>query len=218
MVIHRDAVLRLRFPDSVDIWDHEGNTADLYRRASADLSDPPGPHGLARRLGYVIRNDARLLLGGAERCVIRGVRTIFVHRGLSPLVEGVRIYHEIAEDYLDAAGLGDPDIERAADELAYHLRMPRPAFRELVSVVGCDLAALAEPWPASQTGAALRLLEVHDTPGIVVTPREIRARGPEWVWPSELELRRMLKRGSLPDGVNLISITDRANSVLLMAS
>lgn len=201
----------------MEIWDHEGNAAAIYQRARADLADPPGPHGLARRLGYVVRYDCPLLLGGAERCVIRGVRTIFVQRGLRPVVEGVRIYHEIAEDYLESIGRGEPEIERAADELAYHLRMPRPAFRGLLDIVGHDLAELAAPWPASQTGAALRLLEVTDTPGVVVTPREVRARGPAWGWPPDRELRRLVRARAVPRGHELVEITDRAGAYLLMA-
>lgn len=202
----------------MDVWDHEGNALSIYRKAGADPGDPPGPHGLARLLKYAIRYDCCLLLGGAERAVIRGERVIFVQRGLTALVEGVRIYHEIAEDHLAGLGVGEEDLERAADELAYHLRMPRAAFRGLVADVGYDLAALAEPWPSSQTGAALRLLEVTDTPGVVITTREVRVRGPEWGWPPVGELRRLVRANRLPDGVKRLPISDRRGAALLLAS
>lgn len=200
----------------MDIWDHEGNALAIYAEAGADPSDPPGPHGLAEALGIEIRYFSRLM-GGAKYARLDGEERIYVRPGLPPLVEGVRIYHEIAERHLRSAR-GEEHIERACDQLAYHLRMPRPAFRELLAVVGRDLRALADPWPASETASALRYLEVTDTPGVVVTPREVRARGPEWVWPPEEELRRIARARKLPAGVERVRITDRAGSVLLMAS
>lgn len=201
----------------MDIWNHEGNARAIYEEAGADPSDPPGPHGLARMLKITIRYDARRMIGGASHVVLEGRGVIFVRPGLPGLIEGVRIYHELAERHLRSAR-GEEGIERACDELAYHLRMPRPAFRGLLSVVGPDLAQLAEPWPSSQTGAALRLLEVTDTPGVVITPREVRARGPEWAWPVESELRRWARARNLPDGLERVRITDRPGAVLLMAS
>jgi hypothetical protein len=96
--------------------------------------------------------------------------------------------------------------------------MPRPAFRELIVCVGRDLRALAKPWPASETASALRYLEVTDTPGVVVTPKEVRARGPEWVWPPAEELRRIARARKLPAGVERVRIADRAGCALLMAS
>lgn len=202
----------------MELWDHEGNCSAIYAEAGADPADPPGPHALARMLGILIRYDCVRLIGGACFAVIGKQHCIFVRPGFSPLVEGVKVYHEIAERHLRSAR-GEPAHERACDELAYHLRMPRPAFRGLVADVGYDLAALAEPWPASQTGAALRLLEVTDTPGAVVTPHEVRLRGPEWGWPSPVELRRLARSLELlPDGIVGLPITDRPASVLLLAS
>jgi len=200
----------------VDIWDHEGNAMAIYREAGADPSDPPGPHGLARLLGIAIRYDCISLLGGAAHAIVNGEECIFVRGNLTPLVEGVRIYHELAERHLRRRH-AEESIERAADELAYHLRMPRPAFRELIAVVGDDLRQLAEPWPATQTAAALRYLEVTDAPGVVITPREIRARGPDWEWPSLAELRRIATRRTLPAGVRRLPISDRRGCALLVA-
>lgn len=200
----------------VDIWDHEGNALAIYREADADPAEPPGPHGLARKLGITVRYDYARLIGGAAHALVKGVEYIFVRPGLTPLVEGVKIYHELAERHLRGAR-GEQDLERACDELAYHLRMPRPAFRDLVAAVGCDLDALAEPWPASQTASAIRFLEVTDTPGVVVTPRDVRQRGPEWVWPPAPELRRLARAKRLPDGVERVPIDDRPGSVLLLA-
>jgi hypothetical protein len=201
----------------VDIWDHEGNTLAIYAEAGTDPADPPGPHALARRLGISVRYDCPSLLAGAAHAVVNGQERIYVRPGLTPLVEGVRIYHELAERHLRRAAEEDGH-ERACDELAYHLRMPRAAFRELLGVVGRDLGELAAPWPATQTAAALRLLEVTDTPGVVVTPREVRARGPEWCWPPDTELRRLARSRALPAGLERVSISDRRGAVLLLAS
>lgn len=92
------------------------------------------------------------------------------------------------------------------------------AFRDLLGIVGHDLRQLAEPWPASQTGAALRLLEVTDTPGVVITPRDVRVRGPEWVWPAPAELRRLLLAERLPEGLERLVINDRRGSGVLLAA
>lgn len=200
----------------LDVWDHEGNSLAIYAEAKADPLDPPGPHGLAKALGVSVRYFSKLM-GGAKYARVRDEECIFVRPGLPPLVEGVRIYHELAERHLRSAR-GEQSIEQACDQLAYHLRMPRPAFRELIACVGRDLRALAEPWPASETASALRYLEVTDTPGVVVTPREVRARGPEWVWPEVAELRRIARARKLPAGIERVRIDDRAGCALLMAS
>ncbi len=199
----------------MDIWDHEGNALAIYQEADADPAEPPGPYGLARRLGVTIRHSRGRMMGGAK--YDPSDESIALPHGLPVLVEVVRIYHELAERHLRSA-VGDESHERACDELAFHLRMPRAAFRGLLGAVGQDLAALAAPWPASQTGAALRLLEVIDAPGVVVTPREIRPRGPEWSWPHESDLRRLARAKALPAGIERIPITDRRGSVLLLAS
>jgi hypothetical protein len=81
---------------SLDVWDHEGNALAVYAEAKADPLDPPGPHGLAEALGIRIRYFSRLM-GGAKYARLREDECIFVRPGLPPLVEGVRIYHEIAE-------------------------------------------------------------------------------------------------------------------------
>jgi hypothetical protein len=200
----------------MDVWDHEGNAAAIYREAQVDPADPPGAHGLAEALGTTIRYDCTALIGGAKWCRHGHRDFIFVHPKLSPLVEGMRIYHELAERFLRHER--DPRLEQACDQLAYHLRMPRLAFRELIGDVGCDLRALAEPWPATQTASALRYLEVTDTPGVVVTPRDVRARGPEWGWPPADELRRIARGRCVQSGVDRIRIEDRAGSWLLLAS
>lgn len=202
---------------AVDVWDHEGNALAIYQEAGADPAEPPGPHALARMLGLSIRYDAARLMGGAAFAVINGTECIFVRPGLPSAIEGVKIFHELAERHLRPAR-GGPDHERACDELGYHLRMPRQAFRDLMHSVGRDLAALAAPWPATQTAAALRMLEVADVPGVVVTPRDVRPRGPEWAWPPAVELRRLARARSLPAGVERVEIGDRAGSAVLLAS
>jgi len=205
------------FVRNMELWDHEGNCRAIYQEAGADPADPPGPHVLARMLGVTIRYDCVRLIGGAAFAVINRREFIFLRPGFPPLVEGVKVYHELAERHLRRAR-GELEHERACDELAYHLRMPREAFRWLLEDVGYDLAALAEPWPTTQTGAALRLLEVTDRPGVVVTPRDVRVRGPEWCWPAAAELRRIARSTPPPDGLRAVPITDRSCSVLLLAS
>jgi hypothetical protein len=129
----------------------------------ADPCRPSGPHGLARRLGIRIRYDCRGCWVAPRTQSTTARSSSSFGAGFSPLVEGVKIFHELAERHLKHER-GSEGHEEACDQLAYALRMPRPAFRDLIRVVGRDFEQLAAPWPASQTAGALRYLEVTGTP------------------------------------------------------
>lgn len=66
-----------------------------YQRASIDPEDPPGPHTHAELAGVTIRYDAAMCIGAAAYDSVRDI--IWVRPGLAPHVEGLRIYHELAE-------------------------------------------------------------------------------------------------------------------------
>lgn len=137
--------------------------------------------------------------------------------GLPPRLEVFAIHHEIAERHFFGR-VQREDIESLCDQLAYRLRMPHNAFRELARSVGPNWRALSRPFFASQTAAALRYLEVTGTPGVVISQRSLRARGEAWVWPDAAELRRLAKARSLPREVRRHRITDRPGSVVLVAA
>jgi IrrE N-terminal-like domain len=199
----------------MDVWDHEGNALAIYAEAHENPSDPQGPFVLAESLGVRIRYDAPRMLRPAAFAVVNGEEMIFLRRKLSDAQERFLIYHELAERLLRKSG--DELTELSCVQLAACLRMPPPAFRQLVRVVGFDLPKLAAPWCASETGAALRWLETTGTPGVVVTPGDIRVRGEEWAWPDEGELRRLARARNLPAGLRKVHIRDRRGAVVLMA-
>lgn len=195
----------------------EGAALDIYREGGLDPEEPVAAHRLARAiLGRNGVQYAHGLLGGAVyQALPDGREWIFVRPGLPLLVEQMKIFHELAERHFHRARYVGEDIEQRCDQLAYRLRMPRPAFRQLVRDVGPNFRELARPWGASDAAGALRYLEVTGAPGVVVTPRAVRARGEVWGWPNEPELRRLARARNLPEGVERVRA--RGAVVLLAA-
>lgn len=186
--------------------DLEGAALAIYREAGLDPAEPPSAHDLARAiLGRHGVQYARGILGGAVyQPLPDGREWIFVRPGLPPVVEQMKIFHELSHRHF--RGSVDEQLEVLCDQLAYRLRMPQPAFKRLVREVGPAFELLAKPWGASDTAGALRFLEVTGTPGIVVTTRTVRARGEAWAWPEEQELRRLARARSIPDGISRVRI------------
>lgn len=199
--------------------DLEGSALAIYAEAGVDPTDPPSAHELAERLvGRGRVQFTRSILGGAKyQRLPDGREWVFVRPGLPMLVESMRIFHELAERHL-CGRVRSEHHEALCDQLAYRLRMPRPAFRGLVEQVGPDWRSLARPWGASETAGAMRYLEVTGTPGVVVTPQGMRARGAEWVWPDLAELQRLARARTLPPGIERHRIRDRRGAVVFVAT
>lgn len=198
----------------------EGAATAIYGAAGLDSAEPVSALELAEALmGRGRVQHARGLMGGA--CYQRlpdGREWIFVRPGLPDLVEEMKIFHEIAERYFCLRADCSENREALCDQLAYRLRMPRPAFRLLVRDVGPNWRKLASPWGASETAGALRYLEVTGTPGVVITEKTTRARGQELCWPDERELRRLVRARNLPPGIERYRIGDRRGAVVLVAA
>lgn len=196
--------------------DPESQAAAVYALAGADPEDPPGPYDLASMLGLHVRYG--LFRRSDPAALICAEGSIVIHLSTrGPLACRVwSLAHEIAEWWLMREAPTE-HRETEADALAAALVMPGPAFRGLVRAVGLDLPALAAPWPASETAAALRYLEALDVPGVVLTPTEARYRGPEWVWPSEAELRRIASGDRREPRLRVERLTDRRASVMVLA-
>ncbi len=195
----------------------EGASLAIYAEAGLDPEDPPSAQEMAEALmGRGRLQYARGILGaGRYQRLPDGREWIFIRPGLPRLNEQLTIFHEIAERHLQRVQ-GD-GIEDLCDQLAYRLRMPCPAFRSLVRHCGPNWRQLSAPWGASETAGALRYLEVTGTPGVVVTPKTIRARGESFVWPCEMELQRLVRARNLPPGIERRRIGDRRGAVVLMA-
>lgn len=199
--------------------DLEGAALAIYAEAGMDPSDPPSAHELAEALlgPTRLRFTRSILASAMYQRLPDGREWIFVRPGMPPLVESMKIFHEIAERHLWGRERSE-HIEALCDQLAYRLRMPSPAFRELVRMVGPDWRALSRPWGASETAGALRYLEVTGRPGVVVTPKDVRARGEAFAWPEEGELRRLARARHLPVGVERVRLGDRRGSVVFVAA
>lgn len=167
--------------------DPEAQAVAVYAKAGASPEDPPGPHALATMLGLRVRYGLFRRCDPMSMCA--GDVIHIPSRG-SLASRTWSLAHEIAEWWLMREAPTE-HRETEANALAAALVMPGPAFRGLVRAVGLDLPALAAPWPASETAAALRYLEVTDTPGVVITSTRARYRGRAWGWPPEATLRRI---------------------------
>ncbi len=197
----------------------EGAALAIYAEAGLDPEDPPSAQEMAEALmGRGRLQYTRGILGaGRYQRLPDGREWIFIRPGLPKLNEQMTIFHEIAERYFHRRNEQREDIEDVCDQLAYRLRMPCPAFRTLVRHCGPDWRQLSAPWGASETAGALRYLEVTGTPGVVVTPKTMRARGELFAWPCEGELRRLVRARNLPPGIERRRIGDRRGAVVLMA-
>jgi hypothetical protein len=215
------AALPIRFAQAgMDdlVADLEGTALSIYAAADLDPEEPPSAHELAEALmGRGRVQYARGILGaGKYQRLPDGREWIFLRPGLPELNEELTLFHELAERHFWGREQSE-QIEEWCDQLAYRLRMPRPAFRSLVKHVGPDWRKLAAPWGASETAGAMRYLEVTGTPGLVITPQTIRARGEQFAWPDENEIRRLVRVRSLPNGIERHRISDRRGSVVLVA-
>jgi hypothetical protein len=202
------------------LCDLEGAAMSIYAEAGEDPEDPPAPQVLAEHLmgRGRLRYDARLLVGrAAYQRLPDGREWIFVRPKLPAPVEVLAVYHELAERYFFGRERSE-QLESWCDQLAYRLRMPHPLFRSLIRNVGPNWRDLSQPFFASQTAGALRFLEVSGQPGVVIDRRSVRARGSEWGWPPESELRRLARARTMPRDITRHRITDRPGAVVLIAA
>lgn len=179
----------------LSLADAEGESLAIYERASADPSEPPGPHALAEALEFTIEHGGRGIVGDA---MLLG-DVIRVRRRLPPARETFAVAHEVAEFWL--RGRHDEEAEQSANLLAACLIMPRPAVARALEVLGRDLSALAEAFAVTETAVALRLAEIDDTPTLVVSAHHAWVRGAPFGWPEQIEDMRRLAKCTPPTGI-----------------
>lgn len=196
----------------------EGIAEAAYREGGLD-PERPNVERLARSLlgPSAVQRGARLVSGSPSALVRVGSDwRIVIARTLSREYALHAIGHELGH-WLMARHGGDVHDERAADYLGAALLAPRSAFIAAHRALGDDLPALAEAFSTTETGAALRLGEVHRIPLAVISPALVRLRGPEeWVWPDESTLRRWARGRALP-GIRKVRLTDDPRRVVLDA-
>lgn len=197
----------------VDPCELEWEVSEIYRAAGLDPSEPASARKLAGCLlgPHAVESCARL--DRAHYAIVDGAPLIRIPRGLPPVVEEMKLFHELCEYWWRARDCENK--EQVMDLFAYMLRMPRDGFRRWSRVVGCNPALLSQPFRSSQTAVMLRWGEVHNRSVVVVTPAGARARGPEIEVPDVRTLRGIVKAKAL-DGLEEVRITDRKDSFAVL--
>lgn len=182
--------------------------------------DPEQPHvtRLVRALlgADAIQRGPRPVHGPAALVRVGADWRIMIARSLPPLYALFACAHELGHFLLRRHGYDGDNEERAADYVAGALLAPRRAFISAHRALGDDLPALASTFSTTETGAALRRGEVLLVPLAVVSPSQVRVRGPsDWVWPDESRLRRWSRSGA--PGVRRTRLKDDPRRVVLDA-
>lgn len=177
----------------------------LYRRAGLDIAAGAPPSALVR--GLLGRAALRWLddpwiPGGGALARVGDQWRVYLRRDL-PLSQ-VRF---IALHELSHWALGPGATEDECDALAARLLAPRPAFERALLETGPSYTRLARWFGCTETFAALRFGEVTEEPLVVVAPANVRIRGRSYSWPSEPELRGLVKAHRLP-GLSKATLRD----------
>lgn len=202
--------------DVFDPFDAEGISNHLYQLAQLDPALPRGAERIAQRLGIPVRRDAFRMLGLHAHTEGPDGPTIWVNPRASPAAQNYGCSHELIE--LTCRNVVTEHIELACDHAAAALVAPRTAFRRMLSAVGEDFPRLASAFVVDESCAVLRFGEVTGHPLVLVAPTGIRARGEEWGWPPEPELRRLVRARSLPSGLKRVALQDDRRRVALLAA
>lgn len=203
----------------MDRGDLEQRAIALYETHNLDAERPATTVKLARlELGEDAIVRAPLTVSGPAVLFWQdGKQRIGVRKNLPREYALFFIGHELAHALLEREGYHEADLEAACDYLSAAMGAPRPAVRRMHRFAGFDLEVLAQGMRTTQTGAVLRVAEVHDAPLAAVSPRLVRTRGPdEFVWPGDAEIRRWA-RGERP-GIRKVPITDGRGRLALVAS
>jgi hypothetical protein len=203
--------------------DFEAEAIDIHEEAGVD------PHDVTPVLKLAI------LLLGAENVVLnssrlpRGIPAAYyqesdelhVRAGYSAAYSAFLIAHELAERHLSIIGYvgSNAQRERAADRLAAHILMSRPAFQGALRETGCDFTAIARRFMVTETMAALRFGEVVGHPVAVVDlpSRKVMRRGPLFRWGFILEKTIACVPLILPAGITRYILSDVPGRVAFVA-
>lgn len=199
-----------------DATEIEGMAVAFYERLGLNPEKPVDTFRLARKLlgpDALVRGTSIVGLP-AKTFMVHGQRRIAVNRRLSIPYAQFFVGHELGHIICDEQSYREDDLERVCDQFGAAVMAPIPAVRALLRAFGPDHEAIADEIGSTQTWAALRVAECMRIPRAIITPRRLYLRGPEdFVWPPELELRRMAQ--ATRPGVRRASLTDDPDRVLL---
>lgn len=190
----------------------EREAARLYAAAGEGIAGGTSPARLVR--GLLGADSIRWLgepwiPGGGSIARVGRRWRIYLRKDL-PLAQ----LRFVALHELSHWALGPGATEDDCDALAARLLAPRPAFERALATVGPSYPRLARWFGCTETFAALRYGEVTEEPLVVVAPANVRIRGREYSWPSEIELRGLAKARRLP-GLSRATLRDDPMRVAL---
>lgn len=189
----------------IDVVAIEVEAARLYRVAGLDYWRGAAVGELVRGL---LGGDA-LRTAPASALPADGVIARVHGRWFIYVREGLRDARFVALHELAHWALGAGATETECDRLAAALLAPRPAFDRAIRELGPrrSYTGLARWFGSTETAAALRYGEVTGEPLVVVAPASVRVRGAAYSWPSEPELRGLVKERRLP-GLSKATLRD----------
>lgn len=195
--------------------DAEGIAQWIYDRAGADMGDPPDPVDLAKALGIRVEYAAGATVGN-DAVLSRqdGIWTIRLTRGAPAARLRFALGHELGE--WACRERHEETIEALCNAVSAAVLLPRPVFRAAIAHFGQDLPSIAAAFRTTETCAGLRVGEVTDRPMLLVSPSEVRARGEEWAWPNEWQIRRQMRSGALP-GLRMCRLADDSRRAWIVA-
>lgn len=199
-----------------DAADVDGLAAWIYDRADADMADPPDPIDLAGALGIGVEYASGATIG-ADAVLSRDAGRWIVRLARSASLERARfaLGHEIGE--WASRERNEETIEALCNAISAAVLLPRPAFVAALRYFGPDLQALARVFRTTETCVGLRIGEVTDRPMLLVSPAEVRARGEEWAWPNEAQIRRQIRSGDA-HGLRIRQLADDSRRVWIVAA
>lgn len=182
---------------------------EILRRARCreDAPEPGGAVAVAAQLygGDCIVESARAQTE-AELARWQGRTLIVMRKRLSVRRAHFAVARMIARRELEREGIkGDEGL------LAAFIVAPTPAVRRCVASAGLDVHMVADAFAVTQTCAAMRLGEVGETEGVVVTPERVYRRGLGWV--SDDDARRLAM--ARPRSLAKVALDDEPGRIAL---
>lgn len=171
----------------------EGDAAEVYRFAGAELDEPPSIARLCELVtGFAPRYE-RMRPGG--RCAVddAGDLRVRVRPSLPARRARFIVAHEIAEWWYLRTGYAEPDIEDRCNALGAALVVPRPAAQLVLRESGHSPMLLSQVFGVERCLALLRVGEVTGRPVVLLRKRPL-FRGDPFEWPTDTtELQRLVR-------------------------
>ena len=175
----------------MDFVDVEVAVCGLYRKHGFEPDRPPTAFELARAMDVVVDRPHAMVGSLARAFIGGGHRRVALKRSLAPERAHFALAHELGHLELgERCGSGEL-AELRANHFAARAIMTEEFVREMIRQHGPRAALeIAEHLCVTQTAAHLSVGEVRFVAVAVVSQRDVRTRGPEYVWPAPEVIHR----------------------------